>query len=131
MTTPGFASAGYSLFEVFNHVEMLLAGLMLTGVLAMRQAHADDAVEISGSRSRWSLLLAVGLVAIALLYAYVITPVMGAMGLVLELPGTVTTVPDAMDWMHGLYWTVEVTKLSLLGCLLRLCYNDIAAQFTQ
>ena len=33
MTAPGFASAGYSLFELFNHVEMLLSGLMLTGVL--------------------------------------------------------------------------------------------------
>ena len=68
MTEPGFASAGYSLFELFNHLEMLLSGLILTGVLAMRQSHADCSVEVSGSRSRWVLILASSLVAIALAY---------------------------------------------------------------
>lgn len=128
MTSSSFASAGYSLFEVFNHVEMLLAGLILTSVLAMRQTRA--AVEVSGSRSRWSLLLAGSLIAIALLYAYVLTPTMGAIGIALDMPATIpSTVPESMGWMHGAYWIIEVIKLSLLGFLLRLCYVDIAAQF--
>ncbi|ESA33108.1 hypothetical protein N836_23895 [Leptolyngbya sp. Heron Island J] len=130
MTSPGFASAGYGLFEVFNHVEMLLSGLILTGVLAMRQAHADCSVEVSGSRSRWALLLAISLVAIALTYTYVLTPYMGALGIALDMPGMIHIIPNTMGWMHGAYWLLEVTKMLVLGALLRLCYIDIAAQFT-
>ncbi|MEM1240138.1 MAG: DUF4149 domain-containing protein [Cyanobacteria bacterium P01_H01_bin.26] len=129
MTAPGFASAGYSLFELFNHVEMLLSGLILTGVLAMRQQPAEGAIEVSGSRSRWALMLAIGLVAIALIYAYVLTPYMGALGIALDLPGIIHIVPTTMGWMHGAYWLLESTKVLLLGCLLSLCYGDIAAQF--
>lgn len=131
MTAPGFASAGYSLFGLFNHVEMLLSGLILTGVLAMRQAHADCSVEVSGSRSRWALFLATSLVAIALTYTYVLTPYMGAIGIALDMPGIIHIVPNTMNWMHATYWLLEATKVLLIGFLLRLCYGDIAAQFTQ
>lgn len=131
MTEPGFASTGYSLFEMFNHLEMLLAGLILTGVLAMRQAHADCAVEVSGSRSRWTLLLASGLVAIALTYTYILTPTMGALGIALDMPGTIHIVPSSMTLMHAAYWALEASKVVILGFLLRLCYTDIAAQFTE
>ncbi len=132
MTPSSFASAGYSLFEVFNHVEMLLAGVILTGVLAMRQAHADCSVEVSGSRSRWSLLLAGSLVAISLLYAYVLTPAMGSISIVLDMPPSASTaIPEAMGWMHGIYWSIEISKIMILSFLLRLCYSDIAAQFTE
>ncbi len=131
MTSPGFASAGYGLFEVFNHVEMLLSGLILTGILAMRQAHADCSVEVSGSRSRWALLLASGLVAIALTYTYVLTPYMGALGIALDMPGKIHIIPNTMGWMHAAYWLLEATKMLVLGFLLRLCYSDIAAQFSE
>ena len=129
MTAPGFASAGYSLFELFNHMEMLLSGLILTGVLAMRQTHAENAVEVSGSRSRWALLLSGSLVAIALAYTSGLTPYTGAMGIALDMPGTIHIVPVVMDWMHGAYWLLETVKVLLLGVLLRLCYIDIASQF--
>ena len=131
MTAPGFASAGYSLFELFNHVEMLLSGLILTGVLAMRQAHAEYSIEVSGSRSRWTLLLAVSLVAIALTYTYILTPYIGSIGIVLDMPGTIHIIPHAMNWVHGIYWGLEATKVLILGFLLRLCYGDIAAQFSE
>lgn len=131
MTAPGFASAGYGLFELFNHIEMLLSGLILTGVLAMRQAHADCSVEVSGSRSRWALLLSSSLVAIALAYTYILTPYMGAIGIVLDMPGTIHIIPSTMNWMHGAYWLLEASKILILGFLLRLCYGDIAAQFTE
>lgn len=130
MTAPGFASAGYSLFELFNHVEMLMSGLILTSVLAMRQSHAEGAVETSGSRSRWALYLSFGLAAIALTYTYVLTPYMGAIGIALDMPGVIHIVPHTMNWMHGAYWGLEVTKVLVLGFLLRLCYGDIAAQFS-
>lgn len=131
MTAPGFASAGYSLFELFNHVEMLLSGLILTGVLAMRQAHTDCSVEVSGSRSRWVLYLAAGLVAISLTYAYGLTPYMGAIGIALDMPGIIHIVPESMNLMHGAYWLLEATKIVVLGILMRLCYSDIAAQFIE
>ncbi|NEQ51230.1 MAG: DUF4149 domain-containing protein [Leptolyngbya sp. SIO3F4] len=131
MTAPGFASAGYSLFGLFNHVELLLSSLMLTGVLAMRQSHAECSVEVSGSRSRWVLYLAFGLVAIAFGYTYVLTPYMGSIGMTLEMPGTIHIVPSTMNWMHGAYWLLEATKVLALVGLLRLCYSDIAAQFTR
>ncbi len=131
MTTPGFASAGYGLFEVFNHVEMLLSGLILTGVLAMRQTHADCSVEVSGSRSRWVLLLAGALVAIALAYTYLLTPYMAAIGIALDMPGIIHIVPNTMTWMHGAYWCLEAMKFLVLGLLLRLCYLDIAARFAE
>ncbi len=131
MTAPGFASAGYSLFEMFNHLEMLLSGLILTGVLAMRQAHANCSVEVSGSRSRWALLLAGSLVAIAITYTYAITPYMGSLGIALDMPGKIHIIPNSMNWMHGTYWLLETTKVIVLGLLLRLCYIDIAAQFTE
>lgn len=131
MTTPGFASAGYSLFEVFNHMELLLSGLILTGVLAMRQAHLDCAVEVSGSRSRWVMMLSIGLVAIALAYAYILTPYMAGIGLALDMPGKIHIIPNTMAWMHGAYWLLETAKVLILGFLLRLCYSDIAAQFSK
>ncbi|MBE9065533.1 DUF4149 domain-containing protein [Leptolyngbya cf. ectocarpi LEGE 11479] len=131
MTAPGFASAGYSLFETFNHVEMLLSGLILTGVLALRQPHPERTVEVSGSRSRWASLVAGILVAIALTCTYVLTPYMGAIGIALDMPGTIHIIPNTMNWLHGTYWLLEATKMLLLGFLLRLCYIDIAAQFNQ
>ena len=131
MTAPGFASTGYSLFELFNNVEMLLSGLILTGVLALRQTNPDVPVKASGSRSRWTLLLAAGLVAIAITYRYVLTPYMGALGVVLDMPGTIHIIPNTMNWMHGAYWLLESTKVLALGFLLKLCYGDIAAQFNQ
>lgn len=130
MTAPGFASAGYSLFELFNHVEMLLSGLILTSVLAMRQGRTDNSVNVSGSRSRWALMLASSLVVISLTFRYLLTPYMGGMGIVLDMPGTIHIIPNVMSWMHGAYWLLEATKMVMLGFLLRLCYSDISAQFT-
>lgn len=131
MTAPGFASAGYSLFEAFNHLEMLLSGLILTGVLAMRETHSNYSVEVSGSRSRWALLLAASLVAIALTYTYVLTPSMGAIGIALDMPGIIHIIPKSMTWMHGAYWLLEAVKMLGLGFLLYLCYGDIAAHFAK
>ncbi|MEM9162678.1 MAG: hypothetical protein AAGC54_06360 [Cyanobacteria bacterium P01_F01_bin.4] len=128
MEQPGFASTGYSLFWVFNRVEVLCGALILTGLLALRQRRNQFDVLVSGSRSRWSLIVASGLLAIAMIYTYLLTPEMSALGVNL---GGETTVPTAMNWMHAAYWGLEVLKLAAAGFLLRLCYQDVAAPFEE
>ncbi|NEP20144.1 MAG: hypothetical protein F6J97_25220 [Leptolyngbya sp. SIO4C1] len=126
MEQPGFASAGYSLFWAFNRVEVLCAALILTGLLVLRQRQTEFSLLVSGSRSRWSMMIGVGLLAIALLYTYLLTPEMSALGISL---GETTAIPTAMNWMHAAYWGLEVLKLAAAGFLLRLCYQDVVAQF--
>ncbi|MEO0455491.1 MAG: hypothetical protein AAF152_02765 [Cyanobacteria bacterium P01_A01_bin.114] len=127
MEQSGFASAGYSLFWVFNRVEVLCGALILTGLLALRQRRSEFDVLVSGSRSRWSLFTGVGLLAIALVYTYLLTPEMSALGV--NLGGGEAAVPAAMNWMHAAYWALEVLKLAAAGFLLRLCYQDVAVPF--
>ncbi|MEL6136150.1 MAG: hypothetical protein AAFQ61_02645 [Cyanobacteria bacterium J06626_23] len=130
MAQEGFATAGYGLFWMFNRVEMLCAAVILTGLLALHQRVTERAntVLVSGSRSRWALLIGGGLLAIALTYAYFLTPEMSALGLSLDAAGE-TALPAAMGWMHGLYWTLEALKLAAVVGLVKLCYQDVAAEF--
>jgi hypothetical protein len=127
MQQSGFASTGYSLFWIFNRVEILCAAAILTAILALRQKHPEKAVEVSGSRSRWAMILAAGLLTIPFLYAYLLTPEMSALGV--QLGDESLTIPAAMGWMHGLYWGLEVLKLAAASFLLKLCHRDIELQF--
>lgn len=117
MTEPGFASAGYGLFWLFNRVELLCAALVLTGVLVMYYA-----------RDRWSrpgylsLLLASLLFAIALIDTYALTPQMSALGLHLNLFVPEVAPPAQMNQLHLSYWFLDCVKLSASGLLLWL-YN--------
>lgn len=123
MTEPGFASAGYTLFWSFNRLELLCVALILTGILAYGRC-ADN------QRCRWALGIGVGLLALALVDTYGLTPAMSALGLPLEAPGAIAA-PAAMDWMHGAYWGLEVLKLAALGGLARLCYRELRQGTTQ
>jgi hypothetical protein len=121
MTAPDFAAAGYSI---------------LSGLLVLRQQRGSTGVVISGSRSRWALMLGGLLLAIALAYTYVLTPQMGALGIHLSnpavdpLPAAVgQSVPAGMGLLHGLYWALEALKLFAIGWLTKLCYRDVAAAF--
>lgn len=125
MSTPGFATAGYSLFWVFNRVEILCAAAILTGLLVLRQDRSEYDVIASGSRSRWALWLSGALFAIALIYTYALTPQMSALGL--NLSGEFSDfVAPQMNLMHVLYWGLEALKLVGAGLLLKLCYRDLA-----
>ncbi len=115
MSQPGFASAGYSLFWVFNHLELLCAALVLTSVLVVRQ---------TGLLPRWFVPAAVALLTIALVYTYGLTPQMSALGLQLnwfEAP----EVPTTMNRLHGGYWLLELLKLGLATTLLSRSYRWI------
>lgn len=127
MAEPGFASAGYGLFWMFNRVELLCAACILTGLLALRQRQSEFSVLVSGSRSRWALMIGSGLLAIALIYTYLLTPQMSALGL--PLSGDAEPVPAAMNLMHSAYWALEMLKLAAAAGLLKLCYGDVASEF--
>ena len=127
MNEPNFASAGYGMFWLFNRVEVLCAAAILTGLLILRQRSRSqfDVLE-SGSQSRRALMIGGLLLAIALLYTYVLTPQMSALGIHLT---DSAEVPAAMSYMHGLYWGLEALKLVAAGWLVKLCYRDIKAAF--
>ena len=129
MAAPNFATAGYSIFWLFNRVELLCAAAILSGLLALRQRRSQFDVIASGSQSRWALALSGLLFAIALAYTYVLTPHMSALGMDLSLSGEAAPMPQAMGYLHALYWGLEAVKLLAAGWLVKLCYRDIAALF--
>jgi hypothetical protein len=135
MSEPNFATAGYSIFWLFNRVELLCAATILSGLLVLRhrRSRADGQFEVvaSGSRSRWALMISGLLLAIALIYTYVLTPQMSALGLHLNgfLEADAQPVPQAMNALHALYWGLEAVKLVAAGWLVKLCYRDISAVF--
>ncbi len=120
MTQPGFASAGYSLFWIFNHLEMLCAALILTSLLVMQNA---------GSRvSRWVLPAAVGLLAITLADTYSLTPMMSALGLQLDFFAATTPMPAEMNQLHAGYWLLEALKFGLGSAVLAETYRSVNRQ---
>ncbi|MFB2771303.1 hypothetical protein ACE1AT_18710 [Pelatocladus sp. BLCC-F211] len=116
ITQASFATAGYVIFWNFNRIELLAAGLVLTGVLALNQ-----------TQSKWrsgSLILSVLLLAISLTTTYFLTPEMSAVGMQLNLFQTTAEVPANMNLLHGSYWLLEVIKLVAGGTLLSWCWRQ-------
>lgn len=113
MTEPGFASAGYGLFWIFNRIELVCAALVLTSVLVLRY-----------TRDRWNrpgyltLLLAGLLFTISLVDTYVLTPYMSALGVHLNLFATDVAPIDQMNLLHLCYWLLDCLKLAASGILL-------------
>jgi hypothetical protein len=118
MEEPNFASAGYSLFSVFNRIELLCAAVILTGAITLRMT---EAARFGG---RQGALLALSLLAIALTYTYALTPQMSALGLPLSLDDVST--PAVMNQMHLGYWALEVMKLAACGALIKFCLRQNA-----
>jgi hypothetical protein len=115
MLEPGFAAAGMALFATFNRLEVLVGALVLVAVL-FRRSYAQN--EAHHSLGGWGL--PVGLVAIALLNTYCLSPYMS--GLAAQLTGgfdATTAVPPQMNGMHLLYWGLEAVKLGAIAVLLR------------
>lgn len=120
MTTQlGFASAGYLIFGIFNHLELLCAAFVLTSFLIFRRNHT-----LSVSQERWSTILAGMLFAIALLYTYVLTPQMSGLGLQLNLFAPSVEMPTPMLQMQFGYWLLEALKVVAGTILLRWCYSS-------
>ncbi len=120
MTQSSFAAAGYSIFWTFNRIELLCAALVLASLLALRGSS-----NLYRQVRRWSIFLAVLLLAIALIYTYIITPQMSALALQLNLLEPTTGMPAGMLQMHEGYWVLEAIKLAAGTTLLGWCYGDL------
>jgi hypothetical protein len=116
----GFASAGYLMFGNFNRVELLCAGLVLTGILAM--SHQKLTWQLHWDRG--AIFLAGLMLAIALVDTYFLTPQMSSLGIHLNQFASISEVPATMDLLHGTYWLFDVMKLVTGSVLLGWCSKN-------
>ncbi|MFM7471397.1 MAG: hypothetical protein ACKO5P_07835 [Nodosilinea sp.] len=125
LTRPDFGPAGYTLFWLFNRLELLWAALVLTGLLVNRQFRSAEGVVVSSLRSRWAVEIALVLLAIALVVTYVLSPAMGALGLTLNPFEATAVLPEGMNQLHGLYFGLEAFKLLGCGALLKFYFQGL------
>lgn len=107
MVEPGFASAGYSLFWVFNRLELLCAAMILTAAFVLHYTYPSRA------RSYQTIsFLAILLLGIVSFDTYWLTPHMGALGAHLNLFTSTADVPAGMNQLHISYWVLDLIKLA-------------------
>lgn len=123
MNEAGFASAGYSIFWIFNRLELLCAAFVLTGAFVLHRAN-QSTEQKSNSGMRRAIAFAVVLFAITLAYTYGLAPTMSTLGLQLNLFEPAATVPAGMTSLHVGYWTLELVKLVLSGALVGYFYHN-------
>lgn len=114
MTQPGFASAGYSIFWVFNRVELVCAALIVTGAIILYRVQSPT------FQSKRAIALSLLLLTIGLVFTYGLTPEMSALGLQLDWFATSSNIPSEMQQMQQGYWMLEAIKLVGVGMLLKL-----------
>ena len=118
MEEAGFAGASYIIFGAFNHIELLSAALVLASILTIKYRQ-EFVIKIDKS-----VVIASCLLAIALIYTYLITPQMSALGMSLnEFNGT-GLLAGSMSRMHVVYWLLEGSKLVLGTVLLSKLYRN-------
>ncbi|MGK7891141.1 MAG: hypothetical protein AB4042_17570 [Leptolyngbyaceae cyanobacterium] len=126
MDQPGFASAGYSIFWVFNRIELVFAALVLTGVLALYFL-----LQPTHPVGRGAIALAMFLLAIPLIYTYALMPNISALGLDLTPFSLSEQFSTAISQLHRDYFGLELFKLATGGVLFGLCYRLSEAKSTQ
>ncbi|TAE58726.1 MAG: hypothetical protein EAZ76_05785 [Nostocales cyanobacterium] len=124
MNESGFAAAGYTIFWNFNRLELLLAAIAFTSVMAM-----------SKTRSNWRLdniFLSCLLLTVALLDTYLLAPQMCALGSNLTL-FTANAIDKTMSLLHSSYFILETLKLLAAGVLLHHCWqqSDMKNEYSQ
>lgn len=120
MVEPGFASAGYILFSIFNRVELVGAALILSGLLAWN--YSD---QLPLLRSKTTITFAILIFLIPLVCLYGLTPLMSSLSLSLDLFDS-QTIPELMFPMQGFYWALESLKLAGIITLLGVCHRTTA-----
>ena len=119
MAQSGFVTAGYLLFGLFNHLELLCAALILSGFLIFNRNHS-----LPHLQERWSMILSGLLLAIALVYTYGLTPALSGFGFEMNLFNGTNAIPMGMMTLQWSYWLLEIIKITLCITLLRWCYRD-------
>ncbi|TVQ46801.1 MAG: DUF4149 domain-containing protein [Gloeocapsa sp. DLM2.Bin57] len=116
MSDTSFASAGYVLFGVFNHLEIVCAAIILTGVLSYHH--------LIHQYNYRSIFLAIALLLITLIDTYLLTPQMSGLGLSLNFFETESIMSAPMMYLHQSYWILDVVKLFCCLFILRHCYQE-------
>ncbi len=119
MNQASFATAGYSIFWIFNRIELLCAGVVLASLLALRGTSP-----LYHYVRRWSIFLSAVLLGIAIIYTYIMTPQMSALAIQLNAFEPVNGMPAGMMSMQAGYWLLEAIKLVAGGIVLSWCYHD-------
>jgi hypothetical protein len=119
MESSGFASASYSIFWIFNRLELLCAAAILSSVWALSKLSRVN-------RQSQMVAGAVMLMAIAMSYTFVLTPYMSGLGIDLDIFATTKSLPVEMNQMHSIYWVLEASKLGIAGLVLSLCQRASA-----
>lgn len=113
MTRSDFAGAGYVLFGIFNHGEILAGAVVLTGLLVLLSEGALDAYSRTAT-----VIQGLTLLTIALFYGYCLTPAMAALALSID-GSPLIEVTRAMTILQVEYWGLEIIKFVLLVFLVR------------
>jgi hypothetical protein len=118
MQEAGFASAGFTIFSIFNHIELVCSALVLTSALALYFRHYLD------DRKQFLFLIFSGiLLLIALAYTYLFTPNLSGWGLSLhQFAGSAEMPKQMIMWQEG-YFVLEAIKYLLGLTILRWCYQ--------
>lgn len=116
MIQGGFASAGYLMFGIFNHIELICAGIILTAILSYQYLQQKFNLAL--------IVVAATLLAITLIDTYSLTPQMSGLGISLDLfEGTTEIMSPMMVYLHESYWSLEIVKILSAGFLLFNCYK--------
>jgi hypothetical protein len=127
MVDPQFPAAGYSLFWIFNRLELLCGAVILTSLLVRWQGNESQQPAASQTlfqRRNVPIAIALVLLAIAGIYTYFLAPEMSSLGLQLHPFDGITEFPAAMDQLHGEYGLLEIVKLLCAGTLLKFALQD-------
>jgi hypothetical protein len=122
MESSGFASASYSIFWIFNRVELVCAAIALSSILALIEVSVFNV-----DTNRKLFAGAIAIVVIALSYTFILTPYMSGLGINLDILSTKNSIPAEMDQMHAIYWVLEVSKIGIMAMLMSLCDRSTAA----
>lgn len=119
MAEPSFAAAGYTIFWIFNRLELVCAALAMTGVLVLWNTH-----QVLGNHVRKAIILSTLLLILTLVDTYILTPYMSGLGIQLNLFERAVEVAGGMNQMHAVYLGLEIIKIAAAGWLLNLCYRQ-------
>lgn len=119
MESSDFASFSYIVFGNFNHLELLVAGIILGSSLAINYRHNLSKIKIDSS-----IVISVVLMAIALAYTYFFTPQLSSLGMNLDPFVTQELNVNPMIGTHLAYWMLELSKLVLGFFLLNNLYGN-------
>ncbi|MCY7367765.1 MAG: DUF4149 domain-containing protein [Chamaesiphon sp.] len=122
MESSGFASASYSIFWIFNRVELICAAVALSSILALIEVSI-----LNVETNRQLFAGAVAMVVIALSYTFILTPQMSGLGINLDILATRNSMPAEMDQLHTIYWILEASKIGIMAMLMSLCDRSTAA----